>query len=148
MKKKLLAISSGGGHWIQLLRLLPSFEDTKVSWCSTSLKMADEISGPFFLITDSNFNTKLKLVKTFIDAFKIVKKVRPDIVVSTGAAPGIICILWGKIFGAKTLWVDSIANAETLSISGKIAVHLADKVLTQWEILSDGEKVLYYGAVI
>ncbi|MEP4153274.1 MAG: glucuronosyltransferase, partial [Lentilitoribacter sp.] len=65
--------------------------------------------------------------------FIILVKERPNIVISTGAAPGFFALKLAKIMGAKTIWVDSIANAETLSLSGEKIAGSADIWLTQWE---------------
>ena len=73
---------------------------------------------------------------------------RPDVVLSTGAAPGFFAILFGKLLGARTIWVDSIANAEQLSLSGKKAGRFADLWLTQWPHLAQPGGPLYKGSVI
>lgn len=58
--------------------------------------------------------------------FLIVLLHRPDIVISTGAAPGFFALLFGKLLGARTIWIDSIANAEQLSVSGQKVKLFAD----------------------
>ena len=45
-------------------------------------------------------------------------RLRPDVVITTGAAPGYFAVRIGKLLGARVVWVDSIANAEELSLSG------------------------------
>jgi len=37
------------------------------------------------------------------------------VIVSTGAAPGYFAIVLGRLFGARTIWIDSMANIENLS---------------------------------
>ena len=74
-------------------------------------------------------------------------KERPDVVVSTGAAPGYFGIRFGKLVGARTIWIDSIANAEELSLSGLKAGKHVDLWLTQWEHLAQQEGPHYHGNV-
>ena len=69
-------------------------------------------------------------------------------VVSTGAAPGYVAIAIGRRFGARTLWLDSIANVEQLSLSGERAIRHADLVLTQWPHLAREGQVEYRGSVL
>ena len=69
-------------------------------------------------------------------------------VISTGAAPGYFAIRIGRLLGAKTIWVDSIANAEELSMTGKLVQRHADVWLTQWEHLSRPEGPGFAGAVL
>jgi hypothetical protein len=76
-------------------------------------------------------------------------KVRPHVVVTTGAAPGLVAIGVGKLFGAKTVWIDSLANSEVLSLSGRIAEKYADLWLTQWPHLDDSlPRLKYMGSVL
>jgi hypothetical protein len=65
-----------------------------------------------------------------------VLRERPDVVLSTGAAPGFFALLFGRLLGARTIWLDSIANIEELSMSGRMARRHADLWLTQWPHLA------------
>jgi UDP-N-acetylglucosamine:LPS N-acetylglucosamine transferase len=145
---KVLAIASGGGHWVQLLRLLPCFDDTDVSFMSTRPNFADNVSGKkFFLVPDASRWNKLRLIKLAINVGKIILAERPDVIVTTGASPGLMGIIAGRVIGSKTIWIDSMANIEKISLSGKIAVFFADKVFTQWPHLST-PKINYCGNVL
>ena len=73
---------------------------------------------------------------------------RPDVVISTGAAPGYAAIRFGRWIGARTIWLDSIANVDHLSLSGvKIGRH-ADLWMTQWPHLAKPEGPRFKGAVL
>jgi UDP-N-acetylglucosamine:LPS N-acetylglucosamine transferase len=82
------------------------------------------------------------------DLFKIIRYERPNFIISTGAAPGVIALAVGKLFGARTIWLDSIANTEKLSLSGKIAGKFVDLWLTQWEHLSSDRGPKFWGSVL
>jgi hypothetical protein len=69
-------------------------------------------------------------------------------VVTTGAAPGYWAIRFGKLIGARTIWIDSIANAEELSMSGRLASKVADVCLTQWPHLDGEHGAQYAGSVL
>ena len=75
---------------------------------------------------------RAKLAWTILRVLWLVIRLRPDAIVSTGAAPGYFALRFGKIVGARTLWLDSLANAGELSLSGKKASKFADLTLTQW----------------
>ncbi|MBT8423046.1 MAG: UDP-N-acetylglucosamine--LPS N-acetylglucosamine transferase, partial [Gammaproteobacteria bacterium] len=68
--------------------------------------------------------------------------------VSTGAAPGYFAIRFGKLLGAKTIWIDSLANVEQLSRAGRMAERYSDLWLTQWPDLAGGDGPDYAGQVI
>lgn len=145
---KILVIASAGGHWIELLRLRPAFENHEVTYVSTKESFREMVSGqPYFCVPDSSRWDKLSLLKCLWAVHKIVKSVRPDVVLTTGAAPGLMALISGRTLGAKTIWIDSIAQVEELSLSGKIAQKFADKTYTQWPDLAS-EKVQFSGSVL
>lgn len=147
-KKKVLAVASGGGHWVQLLRLRPAFEGLQVEYVSTNSGYQADVQGMLHVVTDANMWQKIKLIKMFVEVAWIVLSQRPDIVITTGAAPGFAAIMFGKIFGAKTIWLDSIANSEEMSSSGQKIKFFADVWLTQWPHLADESGLECWGAVI
>jgi UDP-N-acetylglucosamine:LPS N-acetylglucosamine transferase len=78
----------------------------------------------------------------------ILLRERPDVIISTGAAPGYFALRLGKWFGARTIWVDSIANVEKLSLSGQRVGKYADLWLTQWPHLARPEGPYFMGGVL
>ncbi len=148
MSKKVLAVASGGGHWVQLLRLRPAYAHHNVTFVSTNAAYAKDVDGPLLVVTDANMTEKLRLLRMFAEMFVHLVRVRPDIVITTGAAPGFAALTLGRLLGAKTIWVDSIANSEELSSSGRNAGRFAHTWLTQWEHLSKPEGPHFWGAVL
>ncbi|MCG8317578.1 MAG: hypothetical protein MI976_30540 [Pseudomonadales bacterium] len=146
--KKVLAVASGGGHWVQLLRLRHTFDQHDVEWLTTGMGFSDSVFGKTHVVTDANLWNKLALIRMFIQVFFIILKVRPDVVISTGAAPGFAAILLGRMFGAKTIWIESIANVDELSKSGEKVGRWAHIWLTQWEHLAKPEGPHYWGSVL
>jgi UDP-N-acetylglucosamine:LPS N-acetylglucosamine transferase len=148
-RKKLLAVASGGGHWVQLLRLGPAFVDCEVVFVTVGQAYrADVHDHKFYSVPDATRRTLVRLVRAMWGLFWIINKERPDVIISTGAAPGYVAIRLGKLFGARAIWVDSIANAEQLSMSGEMAGRYADLWLTQWPHLAKQDGPHYRGAVL
>jgi UDP-N-acetylglucosamine:LPS N-acetylglucosamine transferase len=148
LKKRLLAAASGGGHWAQLLRLRPAFEGMDVEFISTNNGYAKDVNGRLHVVTDANLWEKRRLLKMFLEVAWVVLRVRPDVVVTTGAAPGFAAVVFGRLIGARTVWIDSIANAEELSNSGKKVRRWANAWVTQWQHLSQPEGPQYWGSVL
>jgi len=147
-KKKILAISSGGGHWVQLRRLQPAFYGCEIIYSTVNLDLKSDVAGhQFYRITDATRWNKLLLIKMMCQILLIIYKERPDVVISTGAAPGYFAIRIGNVFGAKTIWLDSIANVEELSLTGKKLKKYANLCLTQWEHVAEKEGVIFGGKV-
>jgi UDP-N-acetylglucosamine:LPS N-acetylglucosamine transferase len=145
---KVIAIASAGGHWVELLRLLPAFDGMELIFVSTISSLSSTISGhKFYCVRDASRWNKFRLAMSFFDVFKIILNEKPKVVVSTGAAPGLMGLVAGKILGCKTIWIDSVANADKLSLSGKIALQFADKIYTQWPDLAN-ERIVYAGNIL
>lgn len=142
---RVLAIASSGGHWIQLRRLRPAWEGCDVAYVTTDEGYREECCAEtgageapprFYCVTDANRWQRLRLMRQLVELALVLLRERPDVVVSTGAAPGYLALRLGKWLGARTAWVDSIANAQELSLSGRLAGRCADLWLTQWEHLA------------
>jgi len=136
--KKILAISSSGGHWTQMQRITPSFSGNEVVYASTLKGYAKEVpTCKYYHVNDASAWSKLGLVVLFFQLIKIIINERPNIVISTGAVPGLFAIIISRFIGARTIWVDSIANYEQLSLSGRLAKYFTHLHLTQWDHLTD-----------
>jgi len=146
--KKILAVASGGGHWVQLMRLKPAFDGFRVEYLTTNSAYAKDVDGPLHAVIDANLWEKAKLVRMFLQVARVVLKVKPDIIMTTGAAPGFAALLFGRLLRKRTIWIDSIANSEQLSNSGSKAWRVADLWLTQWAHLAKETGPLYWGSVI
>lgn len=149
MTKRILAVASGGGHWEQLAIISRSFEGFSVEY-ATTLPGLPEKSGltPAHLITDANRDNPTQMLRCAWEVLVLTVKFRPHIVISTGAAPGLLALAFGKILGAKVIWIDSVANSERLSMSGKLAGRFANLVLTQWQHLAGQNNAKYMGSVL
>jgi UDP-N-acetylglucosamine:LPS N-acetylglucosamine transferase len=148
-RPKLLAVSSGGGHWVQLLRIKRAFEDCEVTFVTVHEAYRAQVPDhKFYRVNDANLRTKIELLKAACRLAWIVWNEKPDIVVSTGAAPGYLALRFGRMMGARTIWLDSIANVEQLSISGDRIGHWADLWLTQWPHLARPDGPHYTGSVL
>lgn len=147
---RVLAVSSGGGHWVQLLRLRPAFEGSEVTFVTVSESYRSDLlpGSRFRTVPDSNMWQKQRLILTAFGIAWTLFRVRPDVIISTGAAPGYFAIRLGKWFGARTIWVDSVANAEQLSTSGREAGKYVDLWVTQWEHLATPDGPKYFGSVL
>jgi UDP-N-acetylglucosamine:LPS N-acetylglucosamine transferase len=146
--QRVLAVASGGGHWVQLRRLAPAFEDQDVAYLTTdSGYHADVGAARFYTVRDANRWNKVALVRCALAIVMVLLRERPSVVVSTGAAPGYLAVRMAALMGARTIWIDSVANVDELSLSGRLASASVDLCLTQWPHLANG-RVRYLGAVL
>jgi UDP-N-acetylglucosamine:LPS N-acetylglucosamine transferase len=148
-RSKVLAVASSGGHWVQLRRVVPAFADSEVVYVTVLESYRSQVpESRFYSVNDATRWNKLGLIRLALRLAWIIIKERPAVVISTGAAPGYFAILLGSLFGAKTIWIDSMANIEDLSMSGSRAGRYADLWLTQWPHLARAEGPHYGGSVL
>jgi hypothetical protein len=145
---KLLAVASGGGHWIQLLRVLPAFDGAEQVFACVHRDCALDVPGRrLHVVTDANQWERLRLLRLAVEMLWVVLRERPDVVISTGAAPGFFALLFARLLGARTIWLDSLANADELSLSGKLVRRFASLWLTQWPQVARADGPEYAGSV-
>ncbi|WP_164156239.1 glycosyltransferase family protein [Sandarakinorhabdus rubra] len=144
----MLAIASGGGHFIQLMRLAPAWEGHQVSIATVDPSSHAAVGdAPFFTFRDVSRADWWRIPITAFDIARILIRARPQVIITTGALPGLIAATLARPFGVRSLWVDSIANSETLSASGGQAARVCDAVVTQWPHLAKGG-VEHWGSVL
>jgi UDP-N-acetylglucosamine:LPS N-acetylglucosamine transferase len=122
----------------QLLKIVPYIEgyDTSVVTTSEAVREGLKRLGAVHVVGECNREHLLQVVQVFARCWKAMRRERPDVVVSTGAAAGCLCCLLGKLFGARVVWVDSITNVERLSLSGRMVRPVADLCIVQWPELT------------
>lgn len=148
---RILAIASNGGHWHQLMQISTAFEGSELTFACTDAAQAEAFGlSRVIQIGDYNKKNKRALYRGLCETAALVFRLRPDVVVSTGAAPGLLCLFWGRLIGARTIWIDSIANAEQMSLSGRLAAKFCHLTLTQWPHVAAamGGRVQHAGRVM
>lgn len=147
--KRILAVASGGGHWEQLMLIRPAFEGNQ-SYFVTTLKGAGDLAAlpKVYIVPDCNRDKPVKAAISALRIALLIVRLRPDVIISTGALPGVIALAIGRRMGARTIWVDSIANAEEFSMAGKKAQRHADLWISQWPIVAQEEGAKFLGSVL
>jgi UDP-N-acetylglucosamine:LPS N-acetylglucosamine transferase len=149
-RRKVMAVSSGGGHWVELRRLSAAFAGLEVVYVSTDASAAAEVPGArHYAIRNVSRRDRFGFAVLAWQLARILVRERPDVVVTTGAAPGFVALLVAKsLFGCRTIWIDSIASVEAISLSARLARPVADAWLVQWAHLARPDGPEYWGAVL
>ena len=146
---RVLAIASGGGHWHELMQLRPAFEDCNPHFIGIDANWKSSVEPhPFNVVPDAHFDEPIRMIRTFFILLWLFCKIRPHAVVTTGAAPGGLAMLIGRMFWARTLWIDSVANCNVLSRSGRLAMRIAHETLTQHQHLERSKGPFYKGSIL
>lgn len=144
----MLAVASGGGHWEELMLLRPALDGETVIFATTNRELAvrDGVRQ-VHLLPDSNRDEPSQAIASMIASAKLVWRIRPRVVVTTGALPGLFCLIFARLLGARTIWIDSIANSDKPSLSGTCARPFATQWYTQWQHLESSAR-RYEGALL
>lgn len=158
-KKKVLFISSTGGHLEELTQLKSMFDKydfyivTEKTKSNLSLKkkypkrVSYLIYGSYTTLSKKLIYPFKLLINCFVSLF-IYIKVRPKYVVSTGAhTAGPMCLI-GKIFGSKIIFIETFANSKTKSRTGSIVYKFADLFIVQWKEMLELYPNAVYGGWI
>ena len=137
--KKVLFISSTGGHLSELMKLEPMFNNydysviTEKDYTTRKLKEKYKI---YYL----PYSTRSKIIRyLFKYSFTIFKslilfiKLKPDVIVSTGTHTAIPMCFIGKLFNKKIIYIETYANITRKTVTGKILYHITDLFIVQWE---------------
>lgn len=149
MAKRILAIASAGGHWQQLMALRPALGESEVHFATTLEGLAAQFdAAPASLVPDCNRSNRWQIARTALSLTRLIIRLRPHVVISTGALPGVIALALGRAMGARTVWIDSVANAEEMSMSGRLARRVAHLWLSQWPHVAEASGAEYAGRVL
>lgn len=154
--KKVMFISSTGGHLSELMQLKPLFDDydsylvTEKTKGNLNLKKTwgDHVSYLVYGSKDHLFSYIFKFAFNCIKSLCLFIKIRPKVIVSTGAHTAVPMCYIGKLFGRKIVYIETYANLHTKSLSGKLVYPIANLFIVQWEsMLELYPKAEYWGGV-
>ncbi len=148
--RKVMVATSAGGHWVQMRRLLPAFAGCEIVYVGVGPALdADLAPARYYRVRNVSRSDPLGFATAVRQLAGVLRRERPDVVVTTGAAPGLVALALAKLLtGSRTIWIDSIANTERLSLSGRLAGPFADAWLVQWAHLARPGGPDYWGAVL
>lgn len=151
--KRVLFISSTGGHLNELLQLDSLFskynsylitEKTK-----TNDKLKNKYNNVYYLVygtKDHIFSYIFKFIYNIIKSFILYLKIRPKVIITTGTHTAVPMCYIGKIFGSKIIFIETFANRTTKTLSGKLVYPIANTFIVQWEeMLKLYPKAIYAG---
>jgi len=150
-RMKICLAASSGGHLTQLLKVKDVWQGYEVFCVSSAAIVREKLErfGRTYIVNECNRKHPVKSLRVLFQCLSISVKERPSVVISTGAAPGILMCLTARLFSAKIVWLDSIANTERLSMSGRMVRPFAGLMLSQWpDVAAKYKDVEYAGAVI
>ena len=132
---KICLVGSSGGHLTHLYMLKPFWKDKNRFWVTFDKEDArsllkDEKVYPCYFPTNRNIKNLIR--NTFL-TIRVLKKEKPDLIISSGAAVAVPFFYLGKLFGAKTIYIEVFDRIDKPTLTGKLVYPVTDRFIVQWE---------------
>lgn len=132
---KVCLVGSSGGHLTHLYMLKPFWQDKERFWVTFDKEDARSLLDgermlPCFYPTNRNVKSLIKNTKL---AWRILRKEKPDLVLSSGAAVAVPFFYIGKLLGAKTIYIEVFDRIDRPTLSGRLVYPVTDRFIVQWE---------------
>ena len=159
MKKKVLFISSTGGHLEELMQLKSMFSDYDyhiiTEKTKSNLSLKKKYPGRVNYLVFGTYTTlgrkivyPFKLLYNTLKSFILYLMIRPKYIISTGThTAGPMCLI-GHILGSKVIFIETFANSSSRSRTGNLVYKFADLFIVQWESMLEVYPNAVYGGWI
>ncbi|MGY3724765.1 Oligosaccharide biosynthesis protein Alg14 like [Granulicatella balaenopterae] len=132
---KVCLVGSSGGHLTHLYMLKPFWKNKERFWVTFDKVDAQSILEgekmyPCYYPTNRSIKA---LIKNTILAIKVLRKEKPDLIVSSGAAVAVPFFYVGKLMGAKVVYIEVFDRIDKPTITGKLVYPIADEFIVEWE---------------
>jgi beta-1,4-N-acetylglucosaminyltransferase len=146
-----LLVASSGGHLLELLQLVDQYQHSRRHWVTFDKPDARTLlDGEPVTYAFSPTNRNLKnLARNLWLALRLVHRLRPDAVITTGAGVGVPFLYAARLFGKRAVFVESLARIEQLSMSGRLVYPIATDFFVQWpELAARYDRTRFEGAIL
>ena len=153
MKKKICLVSSCGGHFMELMQLLPAVKEQDfyiVTEKNIASKAIVEKYSHYYLVQQErkSLSFLFKFAYNIIASFLYLIKEKPSIIITTGAGASYPTCKLGKLLGKKVIYVESFAKLDDKSVTGEMVYPFADDFFVQWEEMKRVyPNAIYHGTV-
>lgn len=139
--KKVMFISSVGGHLTQLLELKEIFNEYNYVLITEDTDVTRKLKDKYIIKFLPYGSRNQKLTYPFILLWSCIKsliyflKYNPDVIVTTGANTAAAMCCFGKIFRKKVIYIESFAKRNSPTITGKYIykLHAYTIFVVQWK---------------
>lgn len=135
LDRTLLLVCSSGGHLTQLYNLRAYWERSERVWVTfdsadaTSLLVGETVVWAYHPTTRNLLN----LIRNTGLAWRTIRRIRPDLVLSTGAGVAVPFFVIGKMFRVRTAYIEVFDRIDSATLTGRLCYPFTDRFLLQWQ---------------
>ena len=143
---RVLLVGSSGGHLAQLAALAPWTDGHDRHWVcfdtpdAVSVLAGESVDWAYHPTTRSLRN----LARNLGLAWRVLRRERPDVVLSTGAGVALPFFVLARLHGVPTVFLEVYDRLDTPTLTGRLVRPFASRMLVQW----DEQAHLYKGAEV
>lgn len=132
---KVCIVSSCGGHLTEVRQLQPAYEAFEHFYVlNDRIILPRDMEGRTYFIAHSERDWRFFV--NLWEAWRILRRERPQVILSTGAGPVVPFAIVGRLFfGTRVIFVETMTRVRAPSLTGRIMYRLADHFYYQWESL-------------
>ena len=132
---KIGLVGSSGGHLTHLYMLKPTWSKHDRFWVTFDKQDARSILEgervyPCYFPTNRNIKNLIR--NTFV-AIKVLRKEKPDVLISSGAAVAVPFFYLGKLMGKKLIYIEVFDRVDKPTLTGRLVYPIVDEFIVQWE---------------
>jgi beta-1,4-N-acetylglucosaminyltransferase len=146
----ILLVCSSGGHLLQLLSLREAWKGFRTVWITFDKSDARSLLREeriFFAYGPTNRSLK-NLGRNLVLAWRLIDRLRPRVILTTGAGVAVPFAWIGRLRGARVVYVESFTRIESPSLSCRLIAPVADRIYAQWpELRQSVQRARYVGNV-
>jgi beta-1,4-N-acetylglucosaminyltransferase len=149
-KVEILLVCSSGGHLLQLVSLREAWDCFSRAWVTFDKTDARSLlrgETVYFAHGPTNRNVP-NLMRNLHLAWRLLRRVRPKVVLTTGAGVAVPFAWIGRLLGARVVYVESFTRIHEPSLSCRLIAPIAERVYVQWpELATVLPRARYVGSV-
>ena len=145
---KISIVSSCGGHLTEVRCLKPAYERYEHFYVlNDRALLPDDMKDKTYFISHSERDWKF--LTNLWEAFRILRKERPHIILSAGAGPAVPFAIIGRLFfNVYVIYIETITSINSPSLTGTIMRWLSNSCFYQWESLKPFFPKGEYGGLV
>jgi UDP-N-acetylglucosamine:LPS N-acetylglucosamine transferase len=133
---RVVLVGSSGGHLAQLYRLGPWWRHRERTWVTfdtpDAVSLLDGEEDVVWAHRPTTRNIP-NLLRNTVLAWRLLRRSRPAMILSTGAGVAFPFFLLGRLLGIKTVYIEVYDRIDSRTLTGRLCEPLSDLFLLQWE---------------
>jgi UDP-N-acetylglucosamine:LPS N-acetylglucosamine transferase len=149
-RPRVMLVCCQGGHFMQMMSLKSAWEDLPRVWVTTQAADTEALlrdEHKIYAHVPTARNVKNMFRNLWLSAV-VVRRYRPDVLLSTGGGVTFPAFIVGKLTGARLIYVESLTRVDGPSLTGRLVYPLVDRYFVQWPEAATRPRMEFVGNLL